>query len=67
MLCTFIEVTAKHVNRGAGYGLVEIRGHIYLSSAACGCYGEAGLGNWDAVYQSLLLLRGGHYWEVVIS
>ena len=57
-------MTGIHVNRAAGYGLFELNGNIFLSSADCGHYGEVTLRVGDASYWPLQLSRGGRCREV---
>ena len=59
-------VTGMRVNTGAGYGLFEFSGHIFLSSADCSRYGEVILRVGDAFYWPLPLSRGGRCREISI-
>ena len=47
------------IKRGAGNGLFEFIGYIFLSSADCGRYGEVVLRVGVAFYWPLPLSRGG--------
>ena len=47
------------VNGGAGHGLFEFGGCIFLSSANCGRYGEVIFRVGDAFYWPLPLSKGG--------
>ena len=49
-----------------GYGLFEFSGHISLSSAYCGRYGEVMLRVEDAFYWPSPLSRGGRCRQVSI-
>ena len=59
-------VTGMHINRGAGYGLIEFSGYTFLSSVDCGRYREVIFRVGDAFYWLLSLSKGGRCGEVSI-